>query len=179
MSARPIHILSAPIQSGKTTALLRWSEGRPRLGGILCPDVGGLRHLFTLHDRVLHPFQMDDETFAAGREEALSIGRFHFRAATFALARQVLLADAGRPADWLVIDEIGKLELKNQGFEPAAGEVVRRFLASEMAGNLLLVVRPDLLRAVLDFYEIKNYHLLPSPAEVAGLAGNYFKKKIK
>lgn len=170
MDQRPIHILCAPVQSGKTTALLRWSENRPRLGGILCPDKDGLRYLLTLHDRVLHPYQMSDESFAESKEEVISIGRFRFRAATFALARQALLADVERPVDWLVIDEIGKLELKNQGLEPAATKVVRRFQMGQTTGNLLLVVRSELLEAVLDFYDIKYHRLLSSPNDVASLA---------
>jgi nucleoside-triphosphatase THEP1 len=142
-----IYILSGAVQSGKTTALMQWAAGRERIGGFLSPDVEGLRRLFTLRDRQLRPFQVAGEG-----EETVAVGKFRFHASAFEQGRQALLADSRAGLDWLVIDEIGKLELAGRGFEPAAGQVIRRFQEEEGEGKLLLVVRDYLLEEVVRRY---------------------------
>lgn len=142
-----IYILTGAVQSGKTTALMRWAAERGRIGGFLSPDVEGLRRLYTLRDRQLRHFQAHEE-----EGDLVVVGKFRFYASAFELGRQTLLADSQAGLDWLVIDEIGKLELAGQGFEPAAGQVIRRFQEEEGKCRLLLVVRDYLLEEVVRRY---------------------------
>jgi nucleoside-triphosphatase THEP1 len=146
-----IYILTGAVQSGKTTALMKWAAERDRIGGFLSPDVDGLRRLFTLRDRQLRPFQAVEE-----EGDLVVVGKFRFYAPTFELGRQTLLADSQAGLDWLVIDEIGKLELAGQGFEPAAGQVIRHFQEEEGQCRLLLVVRDYLVEEVVRRYGLEE-----------------------
>lgn len=155
-----LFVFTAPVNSGKTTALMEWVKDKENVGGILAPDIDGLRRLYTLRDRVQHPYQLTDEAAAAAApDEMVTICKFNFAAPAFALARQRLLEDSRRGCDWLVIDEIGKLELKGEGLEPAAGEAIRRFQSGEAPGKLLLVVRDELVDKVAEYYGLKEYEL--------------------
>lgn len=154
-------LFTAPVQAGKTTWLMHWAKDKPRLGGFLTPDVEGLRYLYTLRDRRLHPFQLTDSAAAnMNPAEVISVGRFHFAAPAFELARQTLQEDSRRDCDWLLVDEIGRLELAGAGLEPAAGEAIRRYQRGEAQGRLLLVVREPLLEAVVEYYRLEGYTMI-------------------
>ncbi|KGE86989.1 MAG: hypothetical protein ACE362_10725 [Phaeodactylibacter xiamenensis] len=56
-----IVIFSAPVNTGKTTELMNWAANRNNIGGILAPDIDGLRRLYTLRDRQLHPYQISPD----------------------------------------------------------------------------------------------------------------------
>ncbi len=153
-----LFIFSAPVHSGKTSALMAWAEDRTDLGGFLAPDLEGVRHLFTLRDRRMHPFQVREQTVPS--EELVTICRYHFSASTFALARQMLIEDALRPMPWLVVDEVGKLELQGLGHEPALSEVIRMHHTGVYRGKLLLVVRTELLGDVMEKYRLHSATVL-------------------
>lgn len=153
--ASRIYILTGAVQSGKTTALMQWAAERERIGGFLSPVVEGLRRLFTLRDRQLRPFQALEE-----EGDLVVVGKFRFYASAFELGRQTLLADSQAGLDWLVIDEIGKLELAGRGFEPAAGQVIRRFQEEEGKCRLLLVVRDYLLEEVVGRYGLGEFSMV-------------------
>lgn len=156
-----IYLFTAPVKAGKTTQLMQWAQDKPNLGGILAPDVEGLRQLYTLRDRQWHPFQITDEQAGhQAAEDMVVICKFNFLADTFALARQCLLDDATRPFDWLLVDEVGKLELKGKGLEPAIGPLIRHFQTSDSPTKLLLVVREELLDEAIQHYALSQYHLL-------------------
>jgi len=155
-----LFVFTAPVNSGKTTALMKWVKDKKNVGGILAPDIDGQRRLYTLRDRKQHLYQLTDEAAAvASPDEMVTICKFNFAASSFALARQTLLEDSRRACDWLVIDEIGKLELQGGGLEPAAGEVIRQFLAGEASGKLLLVVRDELVDKVAEHYGLEEYEV--------------------
>ena len=155
-----IFLFTAPVNSGKTTALMEWAKDKENIGGILAPDIDGQRRLYALHSRRLHPFQLTDEEAArAAPDELVTICKFNFAASAFALARQTILEDSQRGCDWVVVDEIGKLELKREGLEPAAGEVIRRFRSGEVSGKLLLVVREQLAEEVARHYGLEPYEV--------------------
>lgn len=151
-------IFTAPVKTGKTAVLMEWARGKANLGGILAPDLDGRRHLLKLRDRSLQAFQLSEEAFAnAPAEEVVSICKFNFRAATFADARKTLLEDSQGKFDWVVIDEIGKLELKGEGLEPAVSAVVDWYHSGHGHGRLMLVVREEKLPQVLEYFDITDY----------------------
>lgn len=155
-----IFVFTAPVNSGKTTALMNWVKDKKNVGGILAPDIDGLRRLYTLRNRKMQDYQLADEAAAkAAPDEMVTICKFNFAAPAFALARQTLLEDSQRGCDWVVIDEIGKLELRGEGLEPAAGEVIRRFREGEASGRLLLVVRDELAEKVAEHYGLEQYEV--------------------
>src|SRR5258705_7050710 len=137
-----IFILTAPIQSGKTTSLISWSAERKDVHGILTPVVGGKRVFMNAQTREQFPME------AAGEEETLVVGRFVFSKAGFDKAIQIF-RDAINKEGWLVIDEIGPLELKGQGFCDVLKEVL-----AQRNNKLLLVVREGLVQQVKEYFSI-------------------------
>jgi nucleoside-triphosphatase THEP1 len=151
-----IYILSGPIRSGKTSRLLKWAEGRPDLAGIATPDQEGLKMIYDLNTRRYHSFQLGESDLHA--EECTSIGKFRFSNAAFLLARQTLARAAQQGSDWLIIDEIGPLELEGRGFEPQSGRIIEQYLARQQRGDLLLVVRDAILCRTIDHYKINQFN---------------------
>lgn len=156
-----ICILTAPVQAGKTTALMNWAAQKENIGGILAPDAGGLRRLYTLHNRQLADFQLPPAAVAAAPPaEVIAVGKFRFSASAFALARQAIAECLEHPFEWAVIDEVGKLELQGEGLEPAVGQAVAHFKRPGAAGGLLLVVREALLEEVIKHYGLEECRVI-------------------
>lgn len=124
-----IYILSAPIRSGKTTSLVHWTAEKDDAFGILTPVENGKRFFMNVKTREQFPME------ASGNEETLSVGRFVFSKDGFEKAIQII-RDAMHKQGWLVIDEIGPLELRGEGF----CEVLKEILA-ERNEKILLVAR--------------------------------------
>ena len=75
-----IFILSAPIQTGKTTALMEfWETGITSFDGFITPDIDESRKLIFLDTDEELPFQLEDNA----KEDVLQIGRFKLSQSTF------------------------------------------------------------------------------------------------
>ncbi|MCB0652809.1 MAG: hypothetical protein KDC85_16135 [Saprospiraceae bacterium] len=160
---RPIRIFifTGPIRSGKTTALMNWVGKRSNIGGFLTPDKGELRYLFTLYDRKWHDFQVADALAKTMPESQLvTISKFNFLSTAFGIAHQTLLNDPDLNPDWIIIDEVGKLELMGLGLEPALKQVLAYYKTSKTSGALLMVVREELLEAVKDYYQLEHFQVI-------------------
>jgi nucleoside-triphosphatase THEP1 len=149
-------ILTGPVQTGKTTSLVKWSEKRDDVFGILTPvvnalpagsSVQGKRTFMDAHAR--HLFDMEA---TENEKERLFVGRFIFSKISFDKAIQVI-RNAKDKNGWLVIDEIGPMELRGDGFR----EVLKEVIAS---GNekqkIVLVVREGLVDEVKESFQIKE-----------------------
>lgn len=143
-----IWILAGPIGSGKTTRLDRWARAKPSARGILSPVVDGERHFLHLPDR-------ERRDMAAGPDEqaVYTTPRYRFSATAFHWAEDRLREDARLHPDWLLIDEIGKLELRGEGFATC----LRAFLEQAVTENLLLVVRDNLVEAITGEFGIDAF----------------------
>jgi nucleoside-triphosphatase THEP1 len=139
-----IYILSAPIQSGKTTSLINWSAARKDVHGILTPVINGKREFMNAQTKERFPME------ARGEEETLVIGRFVFSKAGFDKAIQII-RNAINNDGWLLIDEIGPLELKGEGF----CDVLKEVLESRQE-KIVLVVREGMAEKVKDFFMIQG-----------------------
>ncbi len=85
MNERVIYILTGKIQSGKTSALIKWSAGKTDIFGILTPVIDGRRFFMDAHSRI--QFRME----AGETEKAiLSIGRYNFSKAAFEHAAEII-----------------------------------------------------------------------------------------
>lgn len=147
-----IYILSRPIRSGKTTALRQWLGSRQDVAGILTPDVMGKRMLYNISTQQTFPLETSGNT-----DDIIQIGRFSFDAAMFDLARQILTLGAAAEPSWLVIDEVGKLELEQHtGLEPALSAIIRQYQSGQATGRLLLVVRDYLLTRAIRHYGLTS-----------------------
>lgn len=142
-----IYILTGAIQTGKTTSLLNALIGKNSIGGFLTPDVNGTRTIFDLENKKHLIFQLLEES-----EDAISVGRFLFSKSSMdAIAKKSIEQYHKENIEWIVIDEIGKLELRKTGFH----NLLEKLLLNEWASkNLLLVVRDYLLDEVVEQYKL-------------------------
>eukprot|EP00931_Biecheleriopsis_adriatica_P103531 TRINITY_DN78355_c0_g1_i2.p1 TRINITY_DN78355_c0_g1~~TRINITY_DN78355_c0_g1_i2.p1 ORF type:complete len:255 (-),score=58.13 TRINITY_DN78355_c0_g1_i2:46-810(-) len=150
-------VVSAPPGSGKTAFLERCAaklrERGLRVGGVLAPNSNesGRRQLVLLEnpDQTL-TLQLNDGKPGDGGgcaddseqvlEGTVKVGNFIFSEEAFTQARATLQClrgeERGRasaPADWVLIDEVGPLELnRGQGLEPAVGELLRAGARGEL-----------------------------------------------
>lgn len=149
----PVIIFSRPIRTGKTTELLAWCRHLENLQGIAMPDTPEGRKIQDLSSGEL----FDAQCTATTEEKLIHIGPFSFYASAFERANQLLINAAAGMPDYLVIDEVGKLELLGQGFYPAVKSALEQYKrVDHPAKKLLLVVREPLLQQVCDFFAIKN-----------------------
>lgn len=151
-----IVIFSAPVQSGKTSSLLNWIGKRDDVFGILTPVVGGKRMFMNISDKDSFPMEA-----GGGEAETLAIGRFIFSKNNFEQAAQII-SESINTKGWLVIDEIGPLELKGKGFHQVLKNVIAR-----RKGKLLLVVREGLTEQVISFFGIENGKIIHSGRELS------------
>jgi len=142
-----LFILEGPVKSGKTTLLSNWINGREDVDGILAPVINGERCLLHISSLESHPLESP-----ANKKDQVKIGRFTFSQKVFLWAQERLSTIDSLNINWLVIDEIGPLELQGYGFEPAITSLLRRYSQTEI--NILMVIREGLVEKVLDHYLI-------------------------
>lgn len=149
-----LFILTAPIQSGKTTSLIKWSENRSDIFGILTPVVDGKRVFMNAQNRQLFLMEARD-----GEQEILQVGRFTFSKTNFDRATKIIRDNMHQPG-WLVIDEIGPMEIRGEGFHDLLQEVI-----AERKGKILLVVREkeNMLQQVREKFGLHQAQIVRSP----------------
>jgi nucleoside-triphosphatase THEP1 len=151
-----IFILTGDIQSGKTTSLLKWSENRNDVHGILTPVINSKRIFLEVETKEQFPMEaLEDE------KETISVGRFIFSQRSFANAKNII-SNSIQKNGWLVIDEIGLLELKGEGFH----DVLIRALQENSSQKILLVVRDSILEMAKKKFGIKKAILIKSADEL-------------
>jgi len=137
-----IVLLTAPIHSGKTTSLIQWSDHN-NVHGILTPVVEGKRVF--MNAQTNEQFAME----AIGNEETILVGRFTFSKTAFEKAIGIIRAAIYKEG-WLIIDEIGPLELRGEGFHDIVKEVLMK-----RKDKIILVVREGLAQQVKDHFGIE------------------------
>ena len=149
-----IYILRGDIRTGKTTALLELCKNRDDVDGVLCPDNGqGKRYFLEIKSKNEFELETEFET-----EAVIEIGNFKFLQSGFEKANSYLLCSTLK-SKHIIIDELGKLELKNEGLHVAAVKLISNY-KSDKKQHLILVVRDYLLDAVLKHYAISDYKIL-------------------
>lgn len=150
-----IYILSEGMQKGKTMALRLWSENRIDVGGFLTPDKDNKRILLNIHSCVESPFEMDPND---DHEFCVHIGKFVLDTDAFIeISEEVLEQSFDPDFSYIVIDEIGKLELQDKGFHPLMDHLSKR---DDLTADLIIIVRDTLLDDVIKKYEFKDYKVI-------------------
>ncbi|TFH01973.1 MAG: hypothetical protein E4H13_03430 [Calditrichales bacterium] len=152
-----INILSGPVASGKTTRLMTWVKMQAGCSGIMAPVINQKRHLYSIsinESRLLEVEKPETQD-----EETISIGRYHFLKSTFQWAREELVRAIRETPPFLVIDEIGPLELSGKGLEPAIGEAL---YLSERNPEVtqIWVVRKSQVTRVVQHYGLEGKYIL-------------------
>jgi nucleoside-triphosphatase THEP1 len=140
-----IVILTGPVHSGKTTALLHWITDK-KIAGMLTPIVDSKRVLYSIEDGDFTLFET-----APGDSDSVKTGKYHLSFQAFKKSASILDRALLSNNDWIVIDEIGPLELDGQGFYHLLVNVL-----DQWSGKLLLVVRFSILSQVIDKFDLNG-----------------------
>jgi hypothetical protein len=165
-----VFILTGDIRTGKTTWLRHWIcllklQGQEIYGFVSLDAKSGsmssieksntLRSLLNVN--TLETIDFEVSTDVAHVDECIQIGQFNFKKSAFSQGMSWLKKSIESPsADWIIIDEVGKLELhKNEGFYPDLDlffKEYQRKSSEDFHANLLVVVRTELLSTFTEKY---------------------------
>ncbi len=147
-----VFILTGAIQSGKTTALKAWIDKKELVAGFLSPVIDGKRMFLDIETMNLIPMESD--------RKDLEVGRYVFDAISFdRMERNVKKAWQQAKADFIVIDEIGPLEInKDQGFHELLCDL--QGTLQDNRPNLLMVIRESCVEPFLSKYTFKDVKVL-------------------
>jgi nucleoside-triphosphatase THEP1 len=152
-----IVIVTGPVHSGKSTSLGAWAklklEEGALIGGILNPSIDGEKWFISPE------FNTRRMMSARDNEKDIRVGKYRFSATAFEWAKELLHPTPDVNYDYFIIDEIGKLELKNTGLEPAIKSVFHVF-GKKTQTTVIAVVRESLVEQVIDSYNLKNYKVI-------------------
>jgi nucleoside-triphosphatase len=149
MNNASVVVLTGEVQTGKTTALLNWCEGK-RITGFATPVVNGLRVVRPLPDGECLPFEI-----TGASADGVSIGRYHLSLQALVEMNKLLKQACFENADWIVVDEVGPLELREQGLYAGVVHVLRH-----AKGNILLVVRKSILDEVIATFQLTDSRVI-------------------
>jgi nucleoside-triphosphatase THEP1 len=151
-----IYILSGEIRTGKTSALQEWASKRNDVDGLLCPDdADGKRFFLEVKSKTEFPLEVE----AKDENDTISVGPFLFSKVSFVRANRFLKTVVHSETRFIILDELGKLELKNTGLHEAAEFLIPNF-TNHNEKRLIVVIRDTLLDATVKRYKISNYQLL-------------------
>ncbi|MBN2540865.1 MAG: hypothetical protein JXB08_05000 [Bacilli bacterium] len=157
-----VNIVTGKMNSGKTTRMLELYQRQPIGNGILSKkymigsDVFGF-NAYVLKEEIEFPFMIHERQLE-GLTESMSFSE--------RIGPYLIIEEAQREVDryyqlWisecttpLYFDEVGKLELENQGFDFHIRAAIKSGL------DLYLSVREDLVEPILNHYQIQDYQII-------------------
>ena len=131
-----------------------WSILDKNCDGIIAPVKEGKRSIQRIKTAEIK--MLDTEN-----DDSIQIGKHKFSKEVFEWAREQLRESILSEADYVIIDEIGKLELNNSGYEPVVSYLINEFLKTDRF-NLVLVIRESLVDEITAKYGLKNFEILNS-----------------
>lgn len=143
-----VYVYSGPTKSGKTTKLMQWAATQKNLDGIFQPVIDSKRFLYHISSRTLRELETD----ANGNN--ITIGNYKFSVDSFIWAGELILNAVNNELDWLIIDEVGPLELEGKGLEPFISKVFE--IRENYKFKIICVVREKLLDRFLTHYKLEN-----------------------
>ncbi len=144
-------ILTGPIRTGKTTALLRTFPATISRG-VVQPVVDGSRRVLDLRSGESRALEASP---GARETDRVPVGRFTFSASTLDWANACVIGALADAADnsWVVIDEVGPLELGGGGLAQSVRDGIAH-TQSPGGPRVLLVVREGIVDAVCGAFGI-------------------------
>jgi nucleoside-triphosphatase THEP1 len=145
---KKVILFRGPIHSGKTTRLQKFIADKS-CDGIIAPVIDGKRYIQRIKTSEIRLLETESE-------DAIVIGKFKFSKETMEWAKRQIKESLQSNVDYLVIDEVGKLEMIDQGYEPMVSIAVDKF-KKENSFDLILVVRESLVDDVIKKYGLADY----------------------
>ena len=145
---KPLFILTGRINQGKTNFTLQLVKMFQNQG----LTVRGFITLGNTNDSSRNAYkiknlQSGEETALCSTQpdlEKLNFGRFYFEESGIKKGRNIIAQTLAQPTDLLVIDELGPMEINNQGWAPAVENVVK-----ENSTAQFWVVREKLVKPMM------------------------------
>jgi nucleoside-triphosphatase THEP1 len=145
-------ILSGSVHSGKTTRLIKWLKAKNNVQGIISPIIDVKRYLVNIRSDEKRKLEIDS---GSSQENVIKVGKYIFDKSVFKWACNIILDAIKSNPDWLIIDEVGPLELKGEGLAIAVNKVLSN--KNILSGtNLVLVVRDSLMTDFLNYYNLSE-----------------------
>lgn len=139
-------ILSGPVQSGKSTALKKWLQNKAAKG-ILCHDENAVRYITNLATSETRKLTAEDD------EPSFQIGKWSFSREGFSFGRKALESIIVQNYDLIIVDEIGKLELAEDGFHQEFSQLIAQMKDAPFA-LCIVVIRSELLEQLQTKYSL-------------------------
>lgn len=166
-----ILILFGPSGSGKTTKAMELAQKICQkgylVGGIVAPGIffENKRFSFDIVD-----LMNQQRCFLARRDMAssINIGPFGFSHEGFSFGDSAIQKAISHKADLIIIDEIGPLELQNQGWAKS----LRLACQSEVA-TILITSRPGTMEAIREIF-FPDYSIISYSVEDASQCLSFF-----
>ena len=146
-----IQILQGSIHSGKSTYLMEYCKQHKNTCGILTPTIDGKRHFLNIETQETKLMEA-----AENETEVLKIGKYIFSQKAFDWACSCIEEASKKNCEFLIIDEIGPLELQGKGF----AETLKNILYLDKPEfNLLLVIRDNAVIEVVEYFKINKQNV--------------------
>ena len=147
-----IFIYCGSVHSGKTTRLIKWLIDKNNVQGIISPIIDGNRFLVNINSDEKRELEIDS---GSSQKYVIKIGNYIFDKSVFEWACKIILDAIKSNPDWLIIDEVGPLELQGEGLAKAVNKVFshQNILVRT---NLVLVVRDSLMTDFLNHYNLSE-----------------------
>jgi len=155
-----IIIFSKPIHSGKTTELMKWSKMQQSCFGILMPDVDGLRKMYDIASQSY--FNAECKKLLIANEELSVIGKYSFYQSSFDKANQIVEEASLLKPEFIVIDEVGKLELEKEGFYASLKKLIDISNTNSADTKIIVAIRDVFVAEVIAGFNILNYKIVDS-----------------
>ncbi|MBT8263401.1 MAG: hypothetical protein KJO05_11305 [Bacteroidia bacterium] len=163
-----IFILKGDIETGKSNALLQWTEGRRDVYGVLSPrNDKGERYVLNVNTKETIAMQAHQ-----GGDSIISVGRYHFFSSAFIYANSVILNTLKNyKSGFVIIDELGKLEMNSDGLHGSASIAIQKTNHNNDL-HAILVVRTTLLESIREKYNIPNCKVITTEDLISGCLEN-------
>ena len=149
MQKKEVYIVTGTIHSGKSSTLYKWCQTRNDIYGILSPVENEKRFFQDLSNGEKFPMEAAPDEIST-----IAIGKFKFSMSAFSKAVEIIAGSAYNKKGWLVIDEIGPLELSGRGFDEILQEILQN---SHFNMKLILVVRDTIKNEVIQRYSLSEH----------------------
>ncbi len=146
---KQIKILTGKVHSGKTTRLFTFINSHKSVDGILAPVINKRKMLYHILSKQLKTLEVEGKS-----DETISIGNYNFLIDSFNWANRKLNDGFSKNPEWLIIDEIGKLELEKKGLFDSADFILKNLKNSKT--KIILVIRDYLIKSALELFNLNE-----------------------
>ncbi len=142
-------ILSGPVGTGKSSALMEWVKSNNACG-FITPTVENKKMLYDISSASYYDYEIDE-----GNEDTTSIGKYFLSRKAFEISDKIIDAAIKSYCKCFVLDEVGKLELNEQGHYKGLLKLLQSYKET-----LILVVREQLVEEVILKFQLKDCIIL-------------------